>query len=121
MPDGYVLDTDMTCYSRVSGGKVTWVTKGTNGENQVTWTPKEPGTDGLVTFAAATAAVADNPAAPEDETVTGTNATFTVENKPGVALPNTGGPGTSMLYLLGIMLTGLACAGLVMKRRRKAT
>ena len=35
------------------------------------------------------------------------------------ALPNTGGPGTNMLYLLGIMLTGLAGAGLVMKRRRR--
>ena len=42
-----------------------------------------------------------------------------ITNTPGAALPNTGGPGTNRLYLFGIMLTGLAGAGLVMKRRRK--
>lgn len=46
--------------------------------------------------------------------------TFTVENIPGAALPNTGGSGTTMIYLLGIMLTGLAGAGLVMRRKKKA-
>ena len=44
-----------------------------------------------------------------------------VGNTPGVALPNTGGPGTNLIYILGIMLTGLAGAGLVMKRRRRNT
>ena len=43
-----------------------------------------------------------------------------VGNTPGTALPNTGGPGTNMLYLLGIVLTGIAGAGLVMRKRRKA-
>ncbi|MBQ9065601.1 MAG: LPXTG cell wall anchor domain-containing protein [Blautia sp.] len=43
-----------------------------------------------------------------------------VGNEPGAALPNTGGPGTSLIYLLGTMLTGIAGAGTVMKRRRKA-
>ena len=42
------------------------------------------------------------------------------ENEPGAALPATGGPGTDMIYLLGFMLTGLAGAGLVMRRRRNA-
>ena len=37
----------------------------------------------------------------------------------GYELPATGGLGTNMLYLFGIMLTGLAGAGLVMKRRRR--
>ena len=45
--------------------------------------------------------------------------TFTVENIPGAALPNTGGSGTTMIYLLGIMLTGLAGAGLVMRKRKE--
>ena len=49
-----------------------------------------------------------------------TDKTFTVGNTPGAALPNTGGPGTTALYLLGIMLTSLAGAGLVMKRKKKA-
>jgi LPXTG-motif cell wall-anchored protein len=46
---------------------------------------------------------------------------FTIPNAPGVALPNTGGPGTNMLYFFGIMLAGLAGTGLVMKRRRRNT
>ena len=46
--------------------------------------------------------------------------TFGVENNPGVALPSTGGLGTTVIYLLGIMLTGIAGAGLVMRRKRKA-
>lgn len=43
---------------------------------------------------------------------------FMVENEPGVALPNTGGPGTNMIYLFGVMLTGFAGVSLVMKKRR---
>ena len=48
-----------------------------------------------------------------------TDATFIVPNTPGVALPSTGGPGTTALYLLGIMLTAFAGAGLVMRKRRR--
>ncbi len=44
---------------------------------------------------------------------------FKVENEPGAALPNTGGLGTTMIYLIGIMLTGLAVVGLMMRQRRK--
>jgi len=50
-----------------------------------------------------------------------TLAFLTVINNPGVELPSTGGPGTNLIYILGIMLTGLAGAGLVMKRRRRNT
>lgn len=46
--------------------------------------------------------------------------TLVVTNDAGVELPSTGGPGTGMLYLLGILVTALAAASLVMKRRRKA-
>lgn len=38
----------------------------------------------------------------------------------GYELPSTGGPGTSLYYLLGIMLTAFACLGLVMRKRRRA-
>ena len=47
------------------------------------------------------------------------NARVTVSNEPGASLPQTGGPGTSLVYLLGIMLTGFAGAGLMMRERRK--
>ena len=49
-----------------------------------------------------------------------TKSEYTVENTPGAALPNTGGSGTTLIYLLGFMLTGLAGVGLVMRRRSKA-
>jgi len=48
-----------------------------------------------------------------------TDIAFEVENEPGAALPNTGGPGTTALYLLGIMLTAFAGTGLVMRKRRR--
>ncbi len=41
-------------------------------------------------------------------------------NDAGVELPSTGGPGTSLIYLLGILLTGFAGAGLMMRKRRKS-
>lgn len=43
-----------------------------------------------------------------------------VKNTPGAALPSTGGSGINLIYLLGIMLTSIAGAGLVMGRRKKA-
>ena len=44
---------------------------------------------------------------------------YEIANNAGYELPSTGGPGTTLLYLLGIMLTGLAGAGLMMKRLRR--
>ena len=49
-----------------------------------------------------------------------TGIAFEVKNEPGVALPSTGGPGTRWIYLLGILLTGLAGTGLVRKRRNQS-
>ena len=46
--------------------------------------------------------------------------TYKIINNAGYELPATGGPGTNLIYLFGIMLTGFAGAGLVMKKRRKA-
>ena len=53
---------------------------------------------------------------------TGDSEKFVVEvlNNPGVTLPATGGPGTTMLYFLGIILIGIAGAALIIKRRIKA-
>ncbi|MBO5537011.1 MAG: VWA domain-containing protein, partial [Clostridia bacterium] len=43
---------------------------------------------------------------------------YRVVNNPGVVLPNTGGPGTGLIFLLGSMLTALGGTGLVMKRKQ---
>ena len=40
-------------------------------------------------------------------------------NNPGVELPAPGGPGTSLIYLLGFLLTAFAGAGLKLKRDRE--
>jgi LPXTG-motif cell wall-anchored protein len=48
-----------------------------------------------------------------------TDIAFEVENEPGAALPNTGGPGTNLIYLFGLLLTSFAGTGILMKRRRR--
>ena len=45
---------------------------------------------------------------------------LTVPNLAGASLPSTGGPGITMIYFFGMILTGLAGAGLVMRKRRRA-
>ena len=36
------------------------------------------------------------------------------------ALPNTGGPGTTLIYLFGMLITGLAITGMVARKRKSA-
>ncbi len=45
---------------------------------------------------------------------------FEINNNPGYELPSTGGPGTLPLCMLGLALTAIAGAGLVLRRRRNA-
>ena len=45
------------------------------------------------------------------------NGTITVGNEPGAALPNSGGPGTTWIYLLGCLLF-IGCSVLLVARRR---
>ena len=51
--------------------------------------------------------------------VTYQNGTFTVQDEPGTSLPNTGGPGTSLLYLAGMMLIMMVGTGLMMSKRQR--
>ena len=55
----------------------------------------------------------------ENASISRTGNIITIRNTPGVALPSTGGPGKSLIYLMGIMLMGLAGAGFVLKKRRR--
>ena len=72
-------------------------------------------TDGKLSYREATTAkVGDVTISTMEGTVT-----FTVENTPGAALPSTGGPGTNLIYLIGLTFTAFAGAGLVMKKRRR--
>jgi hypothetical protein len=75
----------------------------------------ESGEDGITLTASINGTAIQYPKLEKDHT---TGAwTLKVTNTIGYELPSTGGPGTSLLYLLGILLTGLAGAGLMMKRR----
>jgi len=44
---------------------------------------------------------------------------YMIVNNAGCELPYTGGPGTDLVYLLGVMLTGVAGAGLLMRWKKK--
>ena len=44
---------------------------------------------------------------------------ITIKNDAGAVLPSTGGPGTSLLYFLGMMLTGITGTYIVMRKRKK--
>ena len=80
--------------------------------------------EGKTTFtvaaASVTGAIAETQTVGEAEVPTGVYV-IKVQNSAGVELPYTGGPGTTLIYLMGIMLTGLAGAGLVMRLRRNDT
>ena len=113
-PAGYVKTEDTVFYFKVENGEVTWLEKGTGKPS--TW-EKKTGTDnGKITFAAATAAVAADPDKGV-EAQAGTNATFTVPNEPGAALPSTGGPSTRLFTILGSIL--ILGAGVLLWRRRR--
>jgi LPXTG-motif cell wall-anchored protein len=51
-------------------------------------------------------------------TAVGTGGTI-ANDQIGAVLPSTGGPGTNLLYLFGIMLTGIAGTGLVMRKKQR--
>lgn len=56
----------------------------------------------------------------ESQTTGGvTGYTISIRNVAGVSLPSTGGPGIGVFYLPGILLTGLAGAGTLMKKKKK--
>ena len=111
-PPGYIQTEDVTFYLRVDGGVITYVQKGSNKPSE--WTAAQNSDGATVYFMEAQAANPDS-----DPPTTAANATFRVGNTPGAALPNTGGPGTTAFYLLGIMLTAFAGTGLMMRKRRR--
>ena len=106
-PAGYISTETDVFYIRVDGSGVHIIQKDmTKAPSDWQIVTSYPHNDLVAAFA---------PAAGEEP------AAVTVVNQKGAALPSTGGTGTGtgMLYLFGIILTGLAGAGLVMKKRRR--
>ena len=104
-PAGYVLNEQTTFYFKIDGGVVTWLQKGDGKPS--TWQEAAHQEGDMVSFAAAQEA-ADGADAK--------NATFTVGDEPGKPLPNTGGPGTALVYGLGAILVALAAVMLLRRR-----
>lgn len=98
LPAGYVLNGTGSFFVKVENGAVKLVEQGESG-----WV--EADGNAKLVF---TVADGDNPAIVK------------VGNDAGVSLPSTGGPGTSLLYLLGTIMTLLAGAGLFLKRKERA-
>ncbi len=97
-PAGYIKTDDGCFFICIEGGVVKLVERDASAESG--WKESE-GNEKLIFTAAE-----------------GKNcAVITLGNTPGAVLPATGGPGTSLIYLLGIMLTCLAGVGLLMKRK----
>ncbi|MBP3204624.1 MAG: Cna B-type domain-containing protein, partial [Lachnospiraceae bacterium] len=104
MPAGYVQTGDGVFYIKVENGVITSVERtiaeDDKGGSQVVWIPAV--NDAKFIF---TAASGDDPA------------TAKIGNDAGVALPNTGGPGTRIFTILGSIL--ILGAGVLLWRRRR--
>ncbi len=91
-PDGYVILTKYTYFNIAQDGTVTLTDENGTGDN-----------------ANAYAGVDQAGGLPR----------ITIQNTPGQALPNTGGAGATVLYVLGAVLIALSGTGLAAVRRRK--
>ena len=116
-PDGYVLTGDECFYVKIEDGVAVYLHVSENEETTIDhWLPvHETASDALIQV---TNGRADDPETPDaDETV---NTLFSIGNTPGVILPHTGGPGTGLLSLIGLLLTGIASVVLLMRKRKTA-
>ena len=99
-PAGYIITGDAAFYVKIEATGIKLLEKEVK--------------DGKISFKDATSTKVGNVTIGTQ----GTTVTFTVENTKGAVLPNTGGSGTTVLYLLGIMLTAFAGVGLIMRKRK---
>ena len=99
-PAGYVVTGEKSFYIEVTDVGINLLTKGEGAPN--TWEKNATSYGNVKSFTAATA----------DK-----NAQAKVENTPGAALPNTGGPGTRIFSIFGSIL--ILGAGVLLWRRRR--
>lgn len=99
-PDGYVITGDAAFYVKIEATGIKLLEKEVK--------------DGKLSFKEATSTKVGNVTIGTQ----GTTVTFIVENTPGAALPNTGGPGARPFYLLGVLLASIAGAGLLLRKHR---
>ena len=125
-PDGFVKQENNDIYFDVVNGVVTRYVGAYTGTARDTEAPikesdvviGESSEVAQITYTKATDAVEADPEH-NVEAQDAAPATFTVGNTPGAALPNTGGPGTNLIYLIGSILLAFAGGGLLMRRKRR--
>jgi len=115
MPAGFVMTGDETVYIKIDNYIASYLAVPSEENTPITdWAViTETSTDDVIQII--TSGAADDPATSEDEMV---NTALSIGNTPGKELPSTGGAGTGLIYLLGVMLIGVAGAGMVVRRKR---
>ena len=114
MPAGYVLHGDGCIYVKIEDGVASYLLVNEDETVPITeWTTitQTEATD----MVQVTAGSADDLTTVTDET---TATSLSIGNTPGAALPNTGGTGTLIFYVLGFLLTSVAGIGLIFKRHK---
>jgi len=118
-PSGYIKEEDVCIYVKVVDGVALYLQK--SDDTTVTignWTAISQ-TSNTDLIHLETLGIADDPSTPEDDPVP---TALSVGNTPGAELPHTGGPGTGLFTLLGILFMALAGAGMiVMKKQTRFT
>ena len=106
-PTGYILTEDLVFYIKVDeSGDVKLMNKAVDSDTgAVTWTEAQTGQwNGDVSYSI-------------KNSVNGKTIVYSVRNKPGATLPHTGGRGSQLFKILGIVLIAFAGAGFAMRRR----
>ena len=99
-PPGYIITGDDAFYVKIDANGIKLLEKEVK--------------DGKLRFKEATTTTVGNVTIGTQ----GSTVIFTVVNEPGAALPNAGGPGTTLFRILGTILIAFAAAGLVFMRKR---
>jgi len=126
VPKGYILIDVGKFYIKVVDGQITRIDKCTSDDPETTGLNEATvkncpnhTTDDNIVFVSTKPASQDNPATTDVNEASDAVFLFKVGNTPGAALPNTGGSGTNMIYLLGMILTGIAGTGLMMQKHKR--
>ena len=110
-PEGYIKVEDNDIYFKIEGGVVTRYDKPLGAEDRrVIPESTTIGDSTVATVVAAISYISDSASS---------TTFFTVGNTHGAVLPYTGGIGTNIFYFIGAVLTVLAGAGILMRRRRQ--
>jgi len=122
IPAGYILVDGGKFYIKVVNGKIIRITKteddpstADTDESLVRYWPEVTGNTDNIQFVSTQPAISDNPETEDIDETAEAMTTYKIGNTPGTALPNSGGLGTMLFYLLGSVL--ILGAGALLRKR----